>query len=95
MDLDPQERTLRARLAAHTSWANTSDPAGRTAKARRAASERFETQVDPEGVLTPEERTRRAAHARKAFYTAMALKSVRARRDKARKSSGAQSPKAA
>ncbi len=41
-DMDPQDRSLRASLAAHTSWANTVDPASRTAKARAAANGRFE-----------------------------------------------------
>lgn len=71
---------MRGRIAAHSSWANTADPAARTANARKAASDRFERQVDPEGLLSPAERTRRADHARKAFYVSMALKSAEARR---------------
>jgi hypothetical protein len=76
----PGERTLRARLAAHTSWANTADPAARTEPARHAALARFERDVDPEGRLTDEERARRAAHARKAYFASLALKSAQARR---------------
>jgi hypothetical protein len=78
--ITPAERSLRARLAAHTSWANTADPAARTAAARAAALERFERQVDPDGVLTADERARRAAHARKAYFARLALKSTQARR---------------
>jgi hypothetical protein len=80
--MDPQERSLRARLAAHTSWANTPDPASRTAKARKAALDRFEKQVDPDGVLTAEDRARRAEHARKAYFIGLALRSAQARRIK-------------
>jgi hypothetical protein len=78
--MDPQERTLRARLAAHVSWANTSDPASRTAKARAAAMARFETQVDPDGVLPTQERMRRAESARRAHFSRMALEAARKRR---------------
>ena len=78
--LAPSERTLRARLAVETSWANTSDPSQRTAAARAAFADRFQRQVDPDGVLPPEERARRAEHARRAYFTGLALKSVRARR---------------
>ncbi len=80
MPLTPAERKLRAQLAAHTSWSNTADRTARTAPARQAMRERFERQVDPDGTLDPAERTRRAESARKAHYSAMALRSVQARR---------------
>jgi hypothetical protein len=75
------ERRLRAQVAAHTSWANTDDRAARTASARSAAMARFEAQVDPDGVLSAAERSRRADHARKAYFTQLALKSAQARRN--------------
>lgn len=80
MSLSPAERRLQARLAAHESWARTSDPTSRTAPARQAFLARFEAEVDPDGVLPVEERRRRAEHARRAYYTRLALASVRARR---------------
>lgn len=79
MPLTPEQRALRARLAAHTSWANTSDRAARTAPARRASLERFGAQVDPDGVLPAGERARRAESARRAYFTSLALRSSRAR----------------
>lgn len=79
-DLTPEQRSLRARLAAHSSWANTRDPAARTVPARMAALARFERQVDPNGALPEAERLRRAEHARKAYFAALALKSAEARR---------------
>jgi hypothetical protein len=81
--LTPAERRLRSRSAAHTSWARTSDPQARTAPARAAFLDRFEREVDPDGVLEPAERTRRAEHARKAYFSQLALKSARARRRRA------------
>jgi hypothetical protein len=80
--LTPSERALRARLAAHTSWANTSDRQARTAPGRKAAMDRFERQVDPDGTLDPEERALRAEQAKKAHMTRLALKSAQARRRK-------------
>lgn len=77
---DPAERTLRARLAAHALHAQVSDPAAHTAPARRAFMDRFERQVDPTGLLDPAERSRRAAHAKTAYFSALALRSVQARR---------------
>lgn len=74
------DRSLIARLAAHESWANTADPSARTAPARRALLDRFERQVDPDGVLSPAERARRAGHARKAYFTRLALRSAQVRR---------------
>lgn len=80
--LTPTERTLRARLAAHASWANTADRSARTAPARRAYMKRFERQVDPDGSLDSAERARRAEHAMRAHMTRAALKSAQARRHK-------------
>lgn len=77
--LTPAERTLRAKLAAHTKWA-THDPVEGTAKARAAFLDRFEQEVDPTGALDPAERKRRAEHARKAYFAKLALKSAQARR---------------
>lgn len=80
MPTTPSERALAARYAAHSRWAATSDPSAATAPARDAFNRRFENEVDPDGVLSPEERTRRAASARKAYFTKLALKSAQARR---------------
>jgi hypothetical protein len=74
------DRSLVARLAAHESWARTADPSARTEPARRAPLDRFEREVDPDGALSPDERARRAAHARKACFTRLALRSAQARR---------------
>ncbi|WP_232110599.1 hypothetical protein [Nocardia wallacei] len=41
---------------------------------------KFEHEVDPHGALSPEERARRAEHARKAHFARLALKSAQARR---------------
>jgi hypothetical protein len=81
--LTPSERSLRARLAVHTSWARTSDRSGRTAPARRAALARFEHQVDPDGLLPPAERAQRADQAMRAHMARLALRSVQARRRRA------------
>jgi hypothetical protein len=70
---------MRARLGAHASWARTEDRTARMAPAWRASMARFDREVDPEGVLPEDERARRAEHARKAYFTRLALLSSRAR----------------
>jgi len=84
--LTPEQRSLRARLAAHSLHAQVVDPAAHTLPARTAFDGRFERQVDPDGLLTPAERARRAEHARRAYFLGLAIKSaeVRRRRKQAR-----------
>jgi hypothetical protein len=74
------ERQLVARLAAHESWANTQNRTARTAPARDAFLAKFEDEVDPRRELTPGDRAKRAANARKAHFTRLALKSAQSRR---------------
>lgn len=80
-NLTPAERTLRARLAAHTLHSKV-DPTEHTAPARAAFLERFLDEVDPNRELPEAERFRRAEHARKAYFARLALKSAKARRKK-------------
>ncbi|MYV64422.1 hypothetical protein GT043_00250 [Streptomyces sp. SID2131] len=77
---DPEVRTMRARLAAHASWANTLDPTSRTAKARAAANARFERQArEKHPSATNEQIARVAEHLRRAHYAALGLKSAQKR----------------
>lgn len=77
--LTPSERTLRARLAAHTLHSKV-DSTAHTEPARAAFLSSWEAKVDPDGVLPELERKRRARHALKAHMTLLALKSAQARR---------------
>ncbi len=77
--LSPVERTLRARLAAHSMHAKH-DARKTTANGRATFLARFEAEVDPDGTLPPDERRRRAEHARSAYFTRLALAAVKARR---------------
>lgn len=81
MVLTPNERTLRARLAAHALHAGV-DSKQHTEPARRAFMARFEDEVDPDRTLLPAERARRAEHAKKAYFIRLALKSAQARRER-------------
>lgn len=90
------DRTLLARAAAHAKWAQCADPTAATAAARNAFQKKFLDGADPTGELrleisklpigSPEREKlegdldRRAEHARKAYYTRLALASARARR---------------
>jgi hypothetical protein len=78
--LTPTERSIRAQIAAHESWAHTEDRSARTANARKAMLDKFERQVDPNNELAPSERAKRAEHLRKAHFKRLALKSARSRR---------------
>ncbi|MFN2489400.1 MAG: hypothetical protein ABR529_06635 [Actinomycetota bacterium] len=77
-ELDAAQRTLRARLAAHTRWSMHDRKAG-TEAAREAFRSRFERQVDPQGILPLEERQKRAESARRAYFARLSLASARAR----------------
>jgi hypothetical protein len=70
--LPPDQRRLRAQIAAETSWANTLDRRARTSKARAALDQKFLDQADGDPV--------RAEHFRRAYYKRLAFKSVQARR---------------
>jgi len=75
------QRALRGRIGAHLLHA-THDSRRLTARARAAFMTSFERQVDPDGSLPADERRRRAAHARAAYFARLARRSaiVRAKR---------------
>lgn len=66
------ERALRARIAAHESWANTGNRTARTAPARAALDAKFLEQAGGDPI--------KAAHLRKAHFARLALKSAQSRR---------------
>lgn len=75
--LSKSERSLRARRAAEALHAAGGTNMGPAWEAR---DRRFLDQVDPERKLPEDVRLKRAAWARKAFYTGLAYQSVKARR---------------
>jgi hypothetical protein len=70
--VQPSERTLAAKIAAHESWAHTPDRAARTAPARAARDAKFLDQAGGDPI--------RAAHLRKAHFARLSLKSALSRR---------------
>lgn len=62
------ERRLASSIAAHVSWANTTNPSARTAPARAALDAKFLKQAGGDPI--------RAAHLRKAHFARLALKSA-------------------
>jgi len=74
--LTPTLRSLRASIGAHALHASGGT---NTTAAREAFLSRFDREVDPDGTLSPDERARRAAHARQAYFGKLALASARAR----------------
>lgn len=87
--MTPAERVLRARLAAHLSWATCDDRTARTAPAYARSPLSFEywrAKVEAERPdLAPAEVRRRAENLWKANQARMALRSSQARRRRAGK----------
>ena len=79
LEFDPLEMSRRGRIGAHTLHSRY-DSREITAPAREAFLAKFERDVDPDGVLTPEERRRRAEHARRAHMARIARLSAISRR---------------
>jgi hypothetical protein len=79
LEFDPAEMSRRGRIGAHRLHA-THNPRETTAKARATFLTQFEREVDPDGTLPPEERRRRAEHAKKAHFARLAHLSAAARR---------------
>lgn len=77
--MTPDERILRARIAANTRWATTEDRSAATEKARNAFRDRFENQV-PAEITDPVQRAKCAENLRRAFYQRMAYRSAQVRR---------------
>ena len=80
--LTPEQKVLRAKLAAHCLHAMGGT---NTAAGTRAFLDRFEREVDPDGTLDPGERAKRAEHARRAYFTSLAFKSSKKRAGRARR----------
>jgi hypothetical protein len=77
--LSAEQRTLRAKIAAHTRWSRD-DPVEGTAAAREVFLSRFAREVreaNPE--LSDAEVERRAAQLRRAYFAKLALASSKAR----------------
>jgi hypothetical protein len=72
LGITPAEQSLRGKLAAYTSWANTLDRPARTAKARKAFEDKFLAEADGD--------LERAESLRKAYFARLAFKSAQARR---------------
>lgn len=79
LSLSPEQRRLRAQIAANTRWSKE-DPKEGTKPARAGYERRFELEVDPAGVLPETERKRRATSAMRAHMQRLALASSRARK---------------
>jgi hypothetical protein len=82
--LTPAERSLRGRMGAYVGHARY-DPRQTTAPARAAFLKRFLDEVDPDRILPEPERLRRAASARKAYFTRLAFLASCRRRERQRR----------
>lgn len=80
--LTPEERAMRARIAADTRWAIEPDRSKATSPARAGMRRKFELQVDPDGTMPPAEVERRVNSLMRAHMTRMSLAAAKARRAK-------------
>ncbi|MQA96267.1 MAG: hypothetical protein GEV11_17070 [Streptosporangiales bacterium] len=86
--MTPEERSLRARIAVHESWARTPDRAARTKPATRngpaapADSPYWQERVDPERRMSEADRLKAAENARKAYFLRFARAGAAARKRK-------------
>jgi hypothetical protein len=81
--LTPEQRSLRASLAAHESWARTTDRQARTSKAREGRWQKYVArarEIHAGHDVTEEFIAEVAEHLRKADMRRMALKSAKSRR---------------
>jgi uncharacterized membrane protein len=81
----PEQRCLRAQVAANTHWSRPMARADAADASRAAIFAHLERQVDPKGVLPPEERDRLVRSAARAL--AARLNSAKARK-RPRRSAG-------
>ncbi len=74
--MTPAQRSMRARAAAYAMHAQ-----GKTNTAPAIAGQlaRFEREVDPDGLLTPEDRARRAGFALRSYMAKLGLKASKKR----------------
>lgn len=86
--MSSEQRSLQARIAAHASWARTSDRSARTSRGTEAFLERFEREVDPDNELPAEVRREMAVHARTAHMLRLARRSAATRRCRRRRYKG-------
>ncbi len=75
MPTETSPKSLAAQIAAHESWAHTTDRPARTAPARAALDARFLREADGDPI--------RADHLRRAYFLRLSLKSAKARRARA------------
>lgn len=80
----PSEMTLQGRIGAFALHSKH-NPRDTTANARAAFLSGFERKVDPGGVLSPEERARRAEMARKEHFARLSYLSAKARRKRSKR----------
>lgn len=71
-------KDINKRIAAEISWARTYDRSARTLPAREAFLKRFEREVDPDNKLPPDERRRRADHAKRAYMLQLSKRAAAA-----------------
>jgi len=79
MELTSRRAQQLGRIGAHVLHSRY-DSRDIAARARRGLEAKFEREADPDGVLSPEERRKRAYHLRQAHYARLSAMGAAARR---------------
>lgn len=78
-NLTPEQRALRARIAANARWSRDRDRKGQARRGQAGLLARFEAQVDPDGTLPAAERRRLAENARAEHMARLSFLASKAR----------------
>ena len=78
--MTPEQRRLRAQIAANTRWSRPMSREDQSDAARAAIYQRLEREVDPLGELPPDERDRRVRSAARALSAELNLAKARKRK---------------
>lgn len=80
--LTPEQRSLRARIASHESWKQTTDRKARAQHGFDGLRARIAAEVDPEGRMSPADREKAIENGVKAHFSRLALKAAAKRKPK-------------
>lgn len=87
--MTPEQRSFRASIASHASWARCNDRSARVLPANRALERRIAQEYGiPEG-LPPAEYAARIESARSAYFRSLAARSAKVRRARKQRGSAA------
>lgn len=80
--LTPEQRALRARIASHASWKQTTNRKARTKPGFQGLRARIAAEVDPQGLMSEADRAKAVENAVSEHFSRLALKAAAAKRNR-------------